>query len=107
VSWKAADKTLERIVPPGGLCGTFVFHGELVNKVTAHTLFFLLVVGGLAFLGPGVAHASTNSAQTTAQREAKKSQKTYRKQQQKEQKKAQKAQKQAMRNWKRQHPTAH
>ncbi len=55
VSWKAADKTLERIVLPGGLCGTFVFHGELVNKVAAHTLFILLVVGGLAFFGPGVA----------------------------------------------------
>jgi hypothetical protein len=86
---------------------TFVFHGEIVNKVTAHTLFILLVVGGLAFLGPGVGHAGTNSAQSTAQTEAKKSQKMYMKQQRKEQRKLQKSQKKAMKNWKRQHPTAH
>jgi hypothetical protein len=78
-----------------------------VKKVTAHTLFILLVLGGLALLVPGVAHANTNSAQTAAQRQAKKAQRTYMKQQRKEQKKAQKSQKRAMKEWKRQHPTAH
>jgi hypothetical protein len=85
----------------------FAFHGEVVKKLTAHTVFFLLVLGDLAFLAPPVADAGMNSAQTTAQSEAKKSQKRYMKQQRKEQKKVQKSQKQAMKNWRKQHPTAH
>jgi len=85
----------------------FVFHGELVKKVAAHTPVILLVLLGLASLVPGAAHAHANSAQTMTQREATKSQKAYMKQQRKEQKKAQKSQEKAMKDWKRQPPTFH
>jgi len=82
-----------------------IFHGELVKKVTACTLFVLL---GLVFpVSPGGVARADTSSQRTVQKDAQKSQKKYMKQQRKEQKKARKSQKKAMNDWKKQHPTAH
>ncbi len=78
-----------------------------MKNVTAHIRLVFLALLGLAFLVPGVAHPNPNSAQTRSQREAQKWQKKYMKQQRKEQKKTQKSQTKAMKDWKKQHPTAH
>jgi hypothetical protein len=76
-----------------------LFHGELVKRLTACTLFILF---GLVLFVPAVADADRNSAQRTAQQNSK----IYMKQQKKAQKKAQESQKKAQKNLKKQHPTA-
>ncbi len=65
-----------------------------MKKAAAYTLLILL---GLAFSFPSVAHASAHSAQQNS--------KKYMKQQKKAQKKAQKSQAKAMKNWNKQHHT--
>ena len=73
-----------------------------MKKATACVLFVLL---GLAFAGPTVAHARTDSAQE-AQKQSQKQWKKYTKQQQKQQKKQMKEQKKQLKEWKKDHPTA-